>query len=147
MDQDEIERTSEHVRRILEAAEASAEQIRAQAAGDVARLEQAARELQSWLDDVERELGELAAGLRRSGERLAERLARLHEGVASELGAAADTAPDAPLEGDEAGARLTALNMALGGTPREETARYLAEHYALADPGALLDDVYDRAGG
>jgi hypothetical protein len=35
--------------------------------------------------------------------------------------------------------------MALGGTPREETARYLAEHYTLADPEALLDDVYSRA--
>jgi len=48
-------------------------------------------------------------------------------------------------ETDEAGARLIALNMALGGTPREETARYLAEHYALADPESLLDDVYSRA--
>jgi len=53
----------------------------------------------------------------------------------------ADPLPDT----DEAGARLIALNMALGGTPREETARYLAEHYALADPEALLDDVYSRA--
>ena len=26
--------------------------------------------------------------------------------------------------------------MALGGTPREETEKYLAEHYSLADPGA-----------
>jgi DivIVA domain-containing protein len=47
---------------------------------------------------------------------------------------------------DEAGARLIALNMALGGTPRDETARYLAEHFALADLDALLDDVYTRAG-
>ena len=35
--------------------------------------------------------------------------------------------------------------MALSGTPREETARYLAEHFDLADAEALLDDVYDRA--
>ena len=47
--------------------------------------------------------------------------------------------------GDEAGARRIALNMALSGTPREETAAYLAEHYDLADPEALLDDVYSRA--
>jgi hypothetical protein len=46
---------------------------------------------------------------------------------------------------DEAGARLIALNMALSGAPREETARYLAEHFALADADALLDDVYARA--
>ena len=45
---------------------------------------------------------------------------------------------------DEAGARLIALNMALSGSPREETARYLAEHFELADVEALLDDVYDR---
>ena len=46
----------------------------------------------------------------------------------------------------DAGARLIALNMALGGSPREETARYLAEHFDLDDPEALLDDVYTRAG-
>ena len=48
--------------------------------------------------------------------------------------------------GDEAGARLIALNMALSGTPREETAAYLAEHYDLADADALLDDVYSQVG-
>jgi DivIVA domain-containing protein len=48
--------------------------------------------------------------------------------------------------GDEAGARLIALNMALSGTPRDETARFLAEHYDLADAEALLDDVYSQVG-
>jgi hypothetical protein len=48
---------------------------------------------------------------------------------------------------DDAGARLIVLNMALGGTPREEAARYLAEHFDLHDPEALLDDVYSRVGG
>ena len=47
---------------------------------------------------------------------------------------------------DEEAARLVALDMALGGAPREETATYLAEHYALADPDKLLDDVYTLAG-
>jgi hypothetical protein len=36
--------------------------------------------------------------------------------------------------------------MALSGTPRAETDRYLAEHYAVADRGALLDEVYAAAG-
>lgn len=45
------------------------------------------------------------------------------------------------------GARLIALNMALSGTPREETARYLEENFDLADQDELLDDVYARAGG
>ncbi len=54
-----------------------------------------------------------------------------------------DFAADEPAD---AGARLIALNMALGGAPREETARYLAEHFELDDAEALLDDVYERAG-
>src|SRR4051794_28863054 len=45
------------------------------------------------------------------------------------------------------GARLIALNMALSGTPREETARYLRENFDLADQEDLLDEVYARAGG
>ena len=47
---------------------------------------------------------------------------------------------------DEEAARLVALDMALGGSPREETEAYLAEHYQLADPDKLLDDVYELAG-
>lgn len=53
----------------------------------------------------------------------------------------------ADTEGSGEGARLIALNMALNGTPRDETARYLAENFELDDPDALLDDVYSRAGG
>jgi hypothetical protein len=37
--------------------------------------------------------------------------------------------------------------MALDGTPRDETARYLHENFELDDPEALLDEVYARAGG
>jgi hypothetical protein len=44
-------------------------------------------------------------------------------------------------------ARLIALNMALDGTSREETDRYLAEHYKLSDRAALLDEVYESVGG
>jgi DivIVA domain-containing protein len=55
-------------------------------------------------------------------------------------------APSAPAgdaeEEDAEGARLVALNMALNGTSREETDRYLAENFDLADRGALLDEVY-----
>ena len=47
---------------------------------------------------------------------------------------------------DSEGARLIALNMALNGTPREETDRYLAENFDLDDRGALLDEVYSRVG-
>ena len=55
-----------------------------------------------------------------------------------------DTASDKPA--DEEGARLIALNMALNGTPREETEAYLSDNFALEDTQGLLDDVYARAG-
>ncbi len=48
---------------------------------------------------------------------------------------------------DAEGARLIALNMALNGTPREETARYLSENFQLADAGSLLDEVYASVEG
>ena len=48
----------------------------------------------------------------------------------------------APGPDDAEGARLIALNMALNGAARDETDRYLAEHYKLNDRGGLLDEVY-----
>jgi DivIVA domain-containing protein len=53
----------------------------------------------------------------------------------------------APQAAGPEGARLVALNMALNGTPREETARYLADNFQLEDQEAILDDVYSRLGG
>jgi hypothetical protein len=49
--------------------------------------------------------------------------------------------------GDLEGARLVALNMALNGTPRAETDRYLAENFDLEDRGGLLDEVYSTVEG
>jgi DivIVA domain-containing protein len=60
--------------------------------------------------------------------------------------AAEAPAPRATTGGSE-GARLIALNMALNGTPREETARYLSDNFDLPDQEAILDEVYARAGG
>lgn len=60
----------------------------------------------------------------------------------------ADHPEPPPGDDDDAeGARLIALNMALNGTPREETARYLSENFHLADAGGLLDEVYASVGG
>jgi DivIVA domain-containing protein len=182
--------TAEQVRKILEAAERSATELRdeaARAAGDhVARVEIAAAEMLGKLDGLQRDLDALVEGLKRSGEALEQGLAALREDVGEAAvevevpggngktpplpppappgppepeavpeppvvppvePAPAEPAGAPPGAPDEAGARLIALNMALSGTPREETARYLAEHYALADADALLDDVYRRAGG
>jgi len=53
----------------------------------------------------------------------------------------------ADVDDDTEGARLIALNMALNGTPREETDRYLAENFELSDRRGLLDEVYSSVGG
>ncbi len=59
-------------------------------------------------------------------------------------GEAGGSAPDAD---DTEGARLIALNMALNGTPRQETDRYLAENFRLSDRNGLLDEVYTSVEG
>jgi DivIVA domain-containing protein len=51
-------------------------------------------------------------------------------------------APAPSTSGDIEGARLIALNMALNGQSRDETDRYLAENFELADRAILLDEVY-----
>jgi DivIVA domain-containing protein len=139
----------------------------------VARVEQATGAMLERLGALQSELDGLLAALKRSGQVLEEGLAQLRREVAEAGGGAPEPEPipeppvveaidepadpaavaeavgaPAPANGtpDEAGARLIALNMALSGTPREETARYLAEHYELPDADALLDDVYKRAG-
>jgi hypothetical protein len=66
-------------------------------------------------------------------------------GTRDEAPAGLNGHPGAAASGS-AGARLIALNMALNGTPREETASYLRENFELDEPEQLLDDVYARAG-
>jgi DivIVA domain-containing protein len=44
--------------------------------------------------------------------------------------------------GDLDGARLVALNMALNGDSRQDTGRYLAENFQIAESEQLLDEVY-----
>jgi DivIVA domain-containing protein len=148
------EGASSQVRAILEAAETSARQLRDEAgreAGDhVERVEDAAKEMLDKLDRLQGELDRLLAGLKSTAESLTGSLEELSRDVGT-LGPTVQPAPSAPHSNgarsdDEAGARLVALNMALEGTPREETARFLGEHYELGDLGALLDEVYASAG-
>lgn len=54
----------------------------------------------------------------------------------------AQPAQPAGENGDLDGARLIALNMALNGDSREQTDKYLAENYEVADRAKLLDEVY-----
>jgi DivIVA domain-containing protein len=67
------------------------------------------------------------------------------EPVAAEEAQEAQPSPSAT-DDDSEGARLIALNMALNGTPRDETDRYLSENFELVDRGGLLDEVYARVG-
>ena len=145
---------SEQVRSILEAAEASARQLRddagREATGHVERVGDSATTMLEKLDRLQEELDRLLAGLRSSTEALTSSLQDLSRDVGDLSGGAPGPAspPAAPgaRSDDEAGARLVALNMALEGAAREAAARYLAEHYELADIDALLDDVYTSAG-
>jgi DivIVA domain-containing protein len=188
---------SSQVQKILEAAETTADQLRADA-GEAAqehvhRVSTAARELLERLGAMHDELGAMMDRLREEAGRLSAELRTLErdvvelappveedpEPVAEEPEpepepepVAEAPEPEEPVEGtpetaagkarskrgrakaepqaksgdDEEAARLVALDMALAGTPRDETERYLAEHYTLADPGAILDDVYALAG-
>jgi len=189
---------SSQVQKILEAAETTADQLRADAGEEarehVHRVSTAARELLERLGAMHDELGSMMDRLREEAGRLSAELRTLErdvvelappvedepEPVAVEREpepeqepepVAAVPEPEEPVEGtpetaagkarskrgrakpapqakpdDEEAARLVALDMALAGTPRDETEQYLAEHYTLADPGAILDDVYALAG-
>ena len=158
-------KASEQVQRIVEAAERTAEQLRSEAGDEarehVARVAAAAADLLGRVDALNDDLGELMSRMREDAGRLSVELRSLEREVAvfggrvveepepePEPQAVAEPEPAAAHERveDEEAARLVALDMALGGQPREETERYLAEHYELAQPDRLLDDVYARAG-
>jgi hypothetical protein len=152
---------AEQVRAIVEAAERETE-------AQLRRVQQAADGLAGRAEEIERELDRLAQGVRDAIRELREDLKELRGGGQADpepvTGGAAvahaeppeDVKPVAereeptevqPAAGGNEGARVIALNMALSGSSREETAAYLAENFELDDPEALLDDVYSRAGG
>jgi DivIVA domain-containing protein len=151
------EGASERVRAILEAAEASAQQLRddagRDASGHVERVEGAARGMLDKLERLQSELDRLLAGLKSTAETLSGGLQELSREVGTVRGPEAAAAAPEPASpngaagsDDEAGARLVAFNMALEGTSREDAARYLAAHYTLPDVELLLDQVYASAG-
>lgn len=163
---------AEKVHAIVEAAERSAAELRTEAAQEIeVQLERAqavASRLSERADEIERSLQGLAGRVRDEISALKadlEELRAVGEGIgetrsappppaAPEPEPAAQAAPEpaaepeatSAREGNE-GARVIALNMALNGSSREETARYLAENFEIKDPEALLDEVYARVGG
>ena len=169
------EQAGEQVRAIVQAAERGAEEIRAgasaEAAQRVAQVTEAAEHLRARVEQMQADVTHVMSELRDEATRLRDDLEALRVDAAR-LGAASeeDTAtsagapepppedaapPDAarppedaaPANGDTAAARIVALDMALSGTPRDETDRFIAEHYDLRDRAALLDEVYAAAGG
>jgi DivIVA domain-containing protein len=151
------------------------ESAQAEAREHVARVTEAADRLRARIEQMERDVTQVGIDLRANVQRLHDDLVALQAGT-GELATAAPAAereepaapepepvpepePAAPepepepvpapaaTNGDAAAARIVALDMALSGTPRDETDRYLAEHYDLPDREALLDEVYAAAGG
>jgi ABC-type transporter Mla subunit MlaD len=160
---------AERVRAVLEAAEQSAAELRAEAAeeidGQLARAHAVAERLSTRADEIERSLQALAETVRQELSSLKADLEELRA-VGEGIGAAREEAAAAPREArapektapkaeapvpkavelpaGQEGARVIALNMALNGSTREETARYLSENFELDEPEALLDEVYSR---
>jgi ABC-type transporter Mla subunit MlaD len=172
--------TAERVRAVLEAAEQSAAELRAEAAqeieGQLARAQTVAERLSHRADEIERSLQAVADTVRQELSSLKadlEELRAVKEGIGgaataepaaeppaappageppaapppAKEPAAPEPRPAAPAGAGVEGARVIALNMALNGSPREDTARYLAENFQLDDPDALLDEVYARVSG
>ena len=161
---------ADRVRAVLEAAEQSAAELRAEAAqeieGQLARAQAVAERLSGRADEIEKALQGLADSVRDELSALKadlEELRAVKEGIgATPAGVEVEPEPDPepnpePVVEDSAptvaqgegveGARVIALNMALNGSSREETARYLSENFQLDDPDALLDEVYARVPG
>jgi ABC-type transporter Mla subunit MlaD len=132
---DEIERAlqglAESVREELSALKADLEELRAVGEGIAAAHEEAA------------ETADAEAAPVAEPDPAPAVVAEEHDPVAEEPEPAA-AQPAAPAGEGHEGARLIALNMALNGSSREETAHYLSENFELDDPEALLDEVYAR---
>jgi len=159
------ERGAEEIR---EAARAEAREHVARAAGAAERLHAKIEELVAGAERLRDELAaaraeaealggtapaasEPAPGAPEPAARIepvapAEPVARVEPPAPAEPPAPTLAAPAASRNGDTTAARIVALDMALSGKPREETDRYLAEHYDVPDRGALLDEVYAAAG-
>jgi len=162
---------ADRVRAVLEAAEQSAAELRAEAAeeieGQLARAHAVAERLSGRADEIEGALQRLADTVRDELSALKadlEELRAVKEGIGAAPAApepaaasppqepepepvAESSAPPAARGQGPEGARVIALNMALNGSSREETARYLSENFQLGDADALLDEVYARVSG
>ena len=129
---------AEQVKALVEAAEREARESR-----------EAVQRVAARADELSGRVDELAAGVAEAVAALKEEIEALRSAgeaaSAAEEEAPAEEAPPSEPSAVPEGARLLALKMALDGRPRDETAAYLGENFELADPEALLDEVYARA--
>jgi hypothetical protein len=147
---------AEQVKALVEAAEREARESR-----------EAVQRVAARADELGERVDELAAGVAEAVAALKQEIAALRSAsdapppaedpgtrveaaaddeLIAEAEAVAGRRPDADEEAAvPEGARLLALKMAFDGRPRDETAAYLSENFELADPEALLDEVYARA--
>jgi DivIVA domain-containing protein len=149
---------AERVAHVTEAAErlrARVEQMETDVSRVMSELRDEARRLADDLEGLRGDaatLGDASAAAEPPREEAAAEPPR-EEAVAAdaepprEEAAPPTEAAPASANGDTAAARIVALDMALSGTPRDETDRFIAEHYDLDDRAALLDEVYAAAGG
>jgi hypothetical protein len=165
---------SDRVRAIIEAAESSAAEIRAEAEAEAERIRARAEERASVLRrEVRGDVQGLVGSIREAVDRLRADLDRLEQRLgeadppaeptpapAPSAVGGADEEPDISLaedaavgldgpetgDGDVEAARLVALNMALDGASREDVAQHLRDNYKLANPSPLLDEVFSSIG-
>jgi DivIVA domain-containing protein len=144
-----------------------AARIRAEAASgtsaEVEAVRAVATRLRERAEELERELSVLVASVGELAPQapVAPRVPEPEPSPAIAAAAAPDPIPIAPPvapepaaalaatrhAADAENARVVALSMALGGTPRAETDRYLAANYGgLPDREGLLDEVYASVG-
>jgi hypothetical protein len=148
-------RADEHVARVAEAADrlrARIEQMETDVTGLVTDLRENAERLHADLAALQAGVGTLQEAAPETSEAPAAPPPDTSEAPAAPAPEARDAPPPSARDasvasrGDLAAARIVALDMALSGTPREDTDRYLAEHYEIEDRAALLDEVYAAAG-
>jgi DivIVA domain-containing protein len=152
-----------------EQARLTREQAGEQAREYVGRVSESTAATLQRIEAMEQELSAMIASLRAGSDRLSADLKLVEgnlfdmpgmpppqpapeavelQGVIGDPDPPSDHAQSHAGNGDDSeGARLIALNMALNGTPREETARYLSENFQLSDAGGLLDEVYASVEG
>jgi vacuolar-type H+-ATPase subunit H len=156
----------DRVRAIIEAAESSAAEIRAEAEAEAERIRAQAEERASAVrSEVRGDVQALMGSIREAVDRLRGDLERLEERLGdSEPDAPRSPAPVTPAEPEEdpdialaedaavgrdedvEGARLVALNMALDGASRADVERHLRDEHGLRNPAPLLDEVFASIG-